>query len=93
VAAKAPAEGPGAYKQWLRLNTWPQKQQGFHYAILVSSDRRILDLARAALASVEDERLRFLVPDELIGFLDESVASPASARGDLWRPRIKRRGM
>jgi sulfite reductase (ferredoxin) len=34
AAAVPPAEGPGAYKQWLRLNTWPQKQKGFHYAII-----------------------------------------------------------
>ncbi len=33
-AAVAPAEGPGQYKQWLRLNTWPQRQKGFHYAII-----------------------------------------------------------
>lgn len=32
--AQAPAEGPGQYKAWLRLNTWPQKQKGFHYAIV-----------------------------------------------------------
>lgn len=33
-AAKAPVDGPGDYKQWLKLNTWPQKQKGFHYAII-----------------------------------------------------------
>jgi sulfite reductase beta subunit-like hemoprotein len=34
AAAKAPEDGPGEYRQWLKLNTWPQKQKGFHYAIL-----------------------------------------------------------
>lgn len=33
-SAKAPEEGPGDYKPWLRLNTWPQKQKGFHYVIV-----------------------------------------------------------
>ena len=32
--AAAPADGPGQYKEWLRLNTWAQKQKGFRYAIL-----------------------------------------------------------
>jgi sulfite reductase beta subunit-like hemoprotein len=32
--ATAPAEGPGDYKKWLRLNTWSQKQKGFRYAII-----------------------------------------------------------
>ncbi len=30
----APSDGPGSYKDWLRLNTWPQKQKGFRYAAL-----------------------------------------------------------
>jgi sulfite reductase (ferredoxin) len=34
ASAVPPADGPGDYKQWLRLNTWPQKQKGFHYAII-----------------------------------------------------------
>lgn len=34
AAAVAPTDGPGDYKQWLKLNTWPQKQKGFHYAII-----------------------------------------------------------
>ncbi len=34
AAAVPPADGPGDYKQWLKLNTWPQKQKGFHYAIV-----------------------------------------------------------
>ncbi|MES2202046.1 MAG: nitrite/sulfite reductase [candidate division FCPU426 bacterium] len=32
--AQAPATGPGQYKEWLRLNTWPQKQKGFRYAVI-----------------------------------------------------------
>jgi excisionase family DNA binding protein len=34
---------------------------------------------RAALANVDEKRLRFLVPDEVIGFLDDLVASPTGA--------------
>jgi sulfite reductase beta subunit-like hemoprotein len=34
ASAKAPESGSGDYKQWLKLNTWPQKQKGFHYAIV-----------------------------------------------------------
>jgi predicted DNA-binding transcriptional regulator AlpA len=52
---------------------------GFDYAILVSSDRRILDSARAAMANVDETRLRFLVPDAVIAFLDDFVASPTGA--------------
>jgi sulfite reductase beta subunit-like hemoprotein len=33
-AALAPSEGPWDYKQWLKLNVWPQKQKGFHYAVI-----------------------------------------------------------
>jgi sulfite reductase (ferredoxin) len=32
--AVAPSEGPGQYQEWLRLNTWPQKQKGFRYAVI-----------------------------------------------------------
>lgn len=32
--AQAPAEGPGQYKDWLRLNTWSQKQTGFRYVMI-----------------------------------------------------------
>jgi predicted DNA-binding transcriptional regulator AlpA len=52
---------------------------GFDHAILVSSDRRILDSARAALANVDEKRLRFLVPDEVIEFLEDFVATPTGA--------------
>ncbi len=32
--AQAPSSGPGAFADWLRLNCWPQKQKGFHYALI-----------------------------------------------------------
>jgi sulfite reductase beta subunit-like hemoprotein len=32
--ASAPSDGPGDYKQWLKLNTWKQKQQGFRYVVI-----------------------------------------------------------
>jgi sulfite reductase (ferredoxin) len=32
--ATAPSQGPGKYQDWLRLNTWPQKQKGFRYAVI-----------------------------------------------------------
>ena len=34
ASAVPPSDGPGDYKTWLRLNVWPQKQKGFHYAII-----------------------------------------------------------
>ena len=52
---------------------------GFDYAVLMSSNRRTLDLARAGMVNVDDERVRFLVPDSFIGFLDE-IAGPARSR-------------
>jgi sulfite reductase beta subunit-like hemoprotein len=30
----APEDGPGDYKVWKKLNTWPQVQKGFHYALV-----------------------------------------------------------
>lgn len=44
---------------------------GFSHAVLLSSDQRTLDAARSALPEVDEHRLRFLVPDALIAFLDE----------------------
>jgi sulfite reductase beta subunit-like hemoprotein len=33
-AAVPPLQGQEGYPQWQKLNTWPQKQKGFHYAIV-----------------------------------------------------------
>jgi len=33
-AAVPPAQGPEGYGDWLRLNTWPQKQKGLYYAVV-----------------------------------------------------------
>ena len=43
---------------------------GFDYAVLLCSDDRALETARGLLADADQERLRFLVPNGLIAFLD-----------------------
>lgn len=43
---------------------------GFDYAVLVSTDTRLLDAARRLLAEPYDERVRFFLPHELPTFLD-----------------------
>ena len=32
--APAPEDGPVEYKAWKKLNTWPQVQKGYHYALV-----------------------------------------------------------
>jgi len=44
---------------------------GYQYAVLVSSDGRVLDAARELLADADDNRIRLLEPDGLIAFLDQ----------------------
>jgi sulfite reductase beta subunit-like hemoprotein len=50
-AAQAPAQGPQGYVEWQKLNTWPQKQKGFHYAIIKLT---LGDLSWQQLASLAD---------------------------------------
>lgn len=65
---------------------------GFSHAVLLSSDQRTLEAARIALPEVDARRLRFLIPDALIAFLDEltpattAPTSPNSTHGQR-RPR------
>jgi DNA helicase HerA-like ATPase len=47
---------------------------GFGYAVLVSPDERTLSEARTLFGQVDDKRVRFLSPDDFIGFLDEFVS-------------------
>ena len=55
-AAAPPADGQEGYRDWLRLNTWPQKQKGFHYAILKLT---LGDLTWQQLAALADLSERF----------------------------------
>lgn len=64
---------------------------GFDYAVLISSDARVLDRAARALHNVDRERIRLLAPDELIGFLDELTSGaprsePARNAGPTKKP-------
>ena len=63
---------------------------GFNYAVLLSSDVRVLDQAREEFADEPNERLKFMLADDFIGFLDElagtSTASPTKRKkGDQGR--------
>lgn len=51
ASAQAPLDGPEGYKDWRKANTWPQKQKGFHYAILKLT---LGDLTWSQLASLAD---------------------------------------
>jgi hypothetical protein len=44
---------------------------GFQYAVLVASVERTLQTARGLWGNTDEERIRFLVPNGLIGFLDD----------------------
>jgi sulfite reductase beta subunit-like hemoprotein len=55
-AAKPPQDGPEGYREWQKLNTWPQKQKGFHYAIIKLT---LGDLTWAQLASLADLSERY----------------------------------
>jgi predicted DNA-binding transcriptional regulator AlpA len=59
---------------------------GFKYAVLLSQDERTLSEARALLAQSDEERVRFLSPDDLIAFLDE-FERPKSVEERLIVPR------
>jgi excisionase family DNA binding protein len=48
---------------------------GFDYAVLISSDARTLHGARELLADTPDERIRFMVPDDLINFVEQLAES------------------
>jgi predicted DNA-binding transcriptional regulator AlpA len=48
----------------------------FDYALLISSNETLLDLARAELADADSERLRILTPGQLAGYLDELAGEP-----------------
>lgn len=55
---------------------------GFDHAVLVGTSRRVLERARAEMRS-NDERVRFLLPDELIAFLDSlspHISAPKASR-------------
>ncbi|HTB22139.1 MAG TPA: nitrite/sulfite reductase [bacterium] len=55
-SATPPLDGPDGYKEWQKLNTWPQKQKGFHYAIIKLT---LGDLSWQQLASLADLSERF----------------------------------
>ena len=50
---------------------------GFGYAVLISTDERILELARDEIAASGDDRIRLLTLQRLAGFLDEIAGAPA----------------
>jgi predicted DNA-binding transcriptional regulator AlpA len=45
---------------------------GFDYAVLVSSDQQTLERARALLAGTDQSKMRFIPPEDLTAFLDET---------------------
>lgn len=49
---------------------------GFDFAVLISSDERTLDLARAEMAGTDSKRIRLVSPGALAAFLDELAGSP-----------------
>jgi excisionase family DNA binding protein len=60
---------------------------GFDYAVLVSSDERTLDLARAEMSGADPTRLRFVSPGALSVFLDElSGATSLNSRPPAGKP-------
>jgi len=50
---------------------------GFSYAVLISTDDRILQLARDEIEQSGDDRIRLLTLDSLGAFLDEIAGAPA----------------
>ena len=61
---------------------------GFDFAVLLSTDERILIMAKAELTNA-DQRARFLSPDAFISFLDELDALRRTAAD---RPKKRRTG-
>lgn len=53
---------------------------GFDYAVLICADEVTLDGARALLVYAADERIRFLVPNGLIAFLDQITTPSVTSR-------------
>jgi hypothetical protein len=53
---------------------------GFDYVVLISSDDRTLDLARAEMSGTDQKRVRILSPGGLAEFLDEMSATEPKAR-------------
>ncbi|HXB98164.1 MAG TPA: nitrite/sulfite reductase [bacterium] len=53
-AAKAPADGPGDYKIWQKMNTWPQKQAGFHYILVKLTLGDVTEAQWAGLADLTE---------------------------------------
>jgi type IV secretion system coupling TraD/TrwB family protein len=64
---------------------------GFDYAALICADGVTLESARALLVDAADERLRFLVPDDLIEFLDR-IAAPSVTSREAKERRMARSG-
>lgn len=64
---------------------------GFDYAALICADEVTLEGARALLADAADERVRFLVPDDLIEFLD-GIAAPSVTSREAKERRMTRAG-
>src|SRR5665213_1450867 len=60
ASAGAPADGPEGYSAWQKLNTWPQKQKGFHYVMLKLT---LGDLSWQQLASLADLSERYAQGD------------------------------
>lgn len=54
---------------------------GFDYAVLLSTDERILQLARDDVAASSEDRIHLLTMDRLGGFLDEIGGAPALRPG------------
>lgn len=50
---------------------------GFHYAVLISTDKRILELARDELKQSGDDRIHLITLDRLGALLDEISGEPA----------------
>ena len=53
---------------------------GFDFALLISSNETLLDLARAELANADTSRVRFLTPGGLAAFLEELADEPPRKR-------------
>lgn len=53
---------------------------GFDYAVLVSSDQQTLVRARALLADADQSKMRFIPPEDVIGFLDALSPTGQNAR-------------
>ncbi len=80
-AAVAPASGAEGYADWLRLNTWPQRQKGFHYALIKLT---LGDLTWSQLKGLGELSERFGI-GELRTCNDQNLLLPFLPTGGLDR--------